>query len=89
MSDDLYPTRLWWGQGRGVARHDGVYVVLRAAPALTSVPTMTEIDYAPNIVALVREGCGPSRDLTHDEMHDALAMLQDMARRARSALEWS
>ncbi len=87
MSDAIYPTRLRWSHRNGAARHDGVHVHLTQPPVLPGLEAMTEIDYAPNIVALVRIGCESMRDMSMDEMHDALALLHKMAHDARDAID--
>lgn len=80
MSAALYPTRLWWENGRGIARHDGVEVVLKVNPS----PTYSEIDYAPGCVAMVREGFDARRDMSHDESLAMWRFLERMAHAARS-----
>lgn len=87
MSDELYPTRLRWHHGRGLARCGGVQVDLRQAPHIHGLEAMTELDYIPNIIATVRVACDAMRDLSHDEIHDALALLQRMSSAARDAVE--
>lgn len=87
MSDALYPTRLRWCHTAGLARCDDVQLVLREVPVLPGLAGLTEIDYAPHIVAQVRIGAEAMRDMSHDERHDAMALLQAMARCARDEVE--
>jgi hypothetical protein len=85
MSDTLFPTRLRWSGGTGVARHDGVTLELHDPPPL--VTRLTEIDFVPHVTCSVREGFGRPRDMTDDEIRNALALLQAMAAGARGAFE--
>ena len=90
MSDSMYPTRLRWDAHSrcGCARHDGVQVELRKAPQIEGLEAMVELDFVPHVCAMVRAQAHEAmRDMTHDEMHDALALLQGMAYQARDALE--
>ena len=89
MSDDMYPTRLRWATSAGgIARHDGVTTRLGAgaAPAI-GIDDLSEVDYIPHVIAVARVGCGPMRDMTGDEQHDALALLQRMSADARDAVD--
>lgn len=69
MSEDLYPTRLFWSQGRGgIAKLNGRRISLRAVPQLPGVPlSLVAIDYAPGVVAMLMP-CGEKmRDMTSAE----------------------
>lgn len=87
MSDELYPTRLRWHHTVGVARHDDVQRVLRHAPELPGMECMTEIDYIPHVIAQVRIGCEPTRDMTQEERTAALAMLVRMSTGAKDGMD--
>lgn len=87
MSDAMYPTRLRWHHTMGCARHDGVSVELTRAPDLPGMQHMTELDYIPHVIAVVRIGCEPTRDMTQAERTDAMTLLQQMASDARDALD--
>jgi hypothetical protein len=90
MSDSLYPTRLRWDAHThcGVARHDRVTVELQRAPSIDGLERAAEIDFIPYVCAMVRSTSSEAmRDMTQDEMHDALALLQAMAWQARDALD--
>lgn len=80
MSDTLFPTRLLWDGRRGVARHDGVHIELRACP----FPAFTEIDFAPGCCSLVRERTDARRDMTRVEIDAALHWLERLAHAARA-----
>lgn len=70
MSHRLYTVRLYWDGRAGIARHDGVEVVLREPPQpLPTVHHIQEMDYAPEArVAQLRESACSWRDLTREEM---------------------
>ena len=90
MSDALYPLRLRWDAHShcGCARCDGVQVELRKAPHIEGLDGAVELDFIPHVCAMVRPTpADPMRDMTADEMHDALALLQGMAFQARDALD--
>lgn len=87
MSDALYPTRLRWHHTVGCARHDGVSVELRRAPALEGMDCMTEMDYIPTVIAQVRIGCGQTRDMEAIERARAMALLIRMSTGARDPLD--
>lgn len=71
----LFPTRLFWAQGRGFAQCDGVYATLTTRPAIPGLQEMTEMDYLPGMSATVREGCNARRELTSDEAAATLKWL--------------
>lgn len=87
MSDALYPTRLRWHHTCGVARHDGVSVELRHAPALPGLDCMTELDFIPGVMAEVRIGCEEKRDMTNGEREHALKLLSQMSSEARDLID--
>ncbi len=87
MSDSLYPSRLRWHHTIGCARHDGVSVELRHAPALHGMDCMTEMDYIPTVMAQVRIGCEAVRDMTALEQSRAMELLLRMAANARDVLD--
>lgn len=81
MSDALYPTRLEWDGRQGLARHDGVQILLQRSPT-----TFAEVHYTPGIQAQVRErAVDPRRDMTAQEVASAQAWLVNMATNARQA----
>jgi hypothetical protein len=82
MSDALYPTRLYWSAGRGLARFRGHEVRLAQPPHLPGLQ-LEEIDYAPGIIAQVmplREG---RRDMEPHEREAALKALCELTESAR------
>ena len=85
MGDLQYPTRLRWHQTVGVARHDGASVELHAAP--TGFMACSEIDFVPGVIAVVREGCNATRDMTPTEQSHAMALLIRMSTEARDAVD--
>lgn len=87
MSDDLYPTRLRWHHTIGVARHDGVAVQIRRAPALDGMECMTEMDYIPTVIAQVRIGCEQVREMKDFERARAMGLLVRMAAAARDSID--
>lgn len=86
MSDE-YPIRLYFSHTKGHAVYDEVRTILRQSPAISGLEKLTEIDFIPNVVGTVRIGADATRDLTPDEAHDAMAMLQSMAITARDEIE--
>ena len=77
MSDDLYPTLLYWGGHRGSANLAGRHVDLTYAPRLSD-GTVWMIDYRPGIS--VREiqmrSTEPRRDMLAHEVDDAERFLR-------------
>jgi hypothetical protein len=75
MSVDLYWTRLYWDNGKGVAKQDGVSVDLTAPPVIGGVE-VDMIDYAPEtktyFMRLPYEG---SREMRTDERAATAAFL--------------
>jgi hypothetical protein len=88
MSEALYATRLFWNGRQGCARHNGVAVDLRTAPApLAGVHNLTEIDFAPEVrVAQIRESAGCWRDLNTEECTAVATWLAGVSAAARAAL---
>lgn len=80
------PIRLSWHHGHGYARYDGVEVALQFRPKLPTHPDLSEIDFSPNIIATVRDGCNREEELTGDECSYLLALLKSMAALARSVI---
>jgi hypothetical protein len=84
VSELLHPTRLAWDGRRGIARHDGVQVVLAERPEGLHYH---DIDYEPGIVAQCRDrACDARRDLTAEEIGAVVGALMRMAAAARRAL---
>lgn len=68
MSHDLYATRLYWQNGRGIAKLHGKTVPLDNAPDI-GVPAVLEVDYIPEIgVANLQTRFERRRDMTPDEV---------------------
>lgn len=85
MSASLYNVRLYWDGKTGLAKIDGVVVLLQAAPALAALPRVAGIDYAPEArVEQVREYTQAWRDMTRDEAAACHALLTRMAAAARA-----
>lgn len=78
MSDDLYPIRLRWCNGAGVAKRGGRLVKITQAPRLDGQP-VHELEYSPGIrVREVRvRAVDERRDLTKDEEAQVMAALRD------------
>lgn len=91
MSDALHPIRLWWcaGQARGIARHDGVEVVLRARPAvLRHIGRLIELEYSPGVRMLyVQEMGAGRRDLESGEAAECLAYLRAVSADTRYRID--
>jgi hypothetical protein len=91
VSDDLHPVRLWWSadRGRGIARHDGVHVELRARPrVLLNTARLIELEYSPAIgVLYVQEATGARRDMQTGEAAECLAYLRAVAADARHRID--
>lgn len=86
MSDFPYPTRLVWDGRRGLAKHDDVVLVLRGPP--NALPDISEIDYAPGIVAQIRpHDYDKMRDLEPIETVVLDRWLDDLAKWARRFLK--
>lgn len=80
----MHPTRLAWDGRRGVARHDGVQVVLVERPAGLCYH---DIDYVPGIIAQCRDrACDQPRDLAAEEIGAIVGALMRMAAAARASL---
>lgn len=80
------PTRLFWARDRGVADYAGVSVVLRQAPVLPGVAgPITELDFAPGVVAQLRVGADRTRDLDPRERAACLLILKRISFAARAA----
>ena len=68
MSIELpYVVRLYWENGRGVARLHGVQRALEAAPAIEGLPAYDMVDYIPKTVAMIRPVAFGVRDLDRHE----------------------
>lgn len=68
MSHDLYATRLYWQNGRGIAKLHGKAVPIDKAPDI-GVPAVIELDYIPEIgVANLQTRFERRRDMTPDEV---------------------
>ena len=50
MSLALYPTRLYWADGRGAAKLDGEELRLAACPQIFERVVLDGIDYAPEVI---------------------------------------
>jgi hypothetical protein len=74
MGDALYPVRLYWAAGRGVARVYRREVRLTQPPHLPGLQ-VDELDYAPLTVALVMPRHELRRDMTPGEIAQARALL--------------
>lgn len=79
MSLALHPVRLWWADGRGVAKAQGRPAWLHQAPQFPGFRLELEaIDYAPGIVALITLAGAPMRDMTPAEIHAARELLRNL-----------
>lgn len=73
MSHFLYSTRLYWANGRGIAKLHGVHVQLTS---FAFIGEIVEIDYTPEVcVARCRDRFGGWRDMVGDEIRAADALL--------------
>ena len=82
MSQQLYPTRLEWANGRGFARHDGVEIELRRSPGIYA-----EVHYTPGLQAELREHASDAkREMTAQEIRQAQSYLNNLAFCVRSAV---
>lgn len=85
MSVLLYPRRVFWNGRAGCVRNDPHVRELAAPPELPGcVLRIVEIDYAPGIVAQLREPAGPMRDMTATERAACDRLLADLAATRRS-----
>ena len=75
MSLALYPTRLYWDGTHGVAKLDGMAVLLTAAPELPGLDVVA-IDYAPGVVAMVMPRFQAWRDMEAAEIEATCAFLR-------------
>lgn len=76
MSAALYPNRLYWDGRQGCAKFCGDGVELAAMPLIDGLPMWTtEVDYAPGVVAMLRERADARRDMTGDEIRAVRAWL--------------
>lgn len=84
MSGAYYLTRLLWDGHTGQAKHDGVSVELRHAPAV-GIEHLRYIEYCPGVrIFECRVGAEARRDLTAEERAACLAYLARMADAARA-----
>lgn len=79
VSDDLYYTVLRWGNGRGIAKAQGMKVTLTEAPDLGAGP-VEFVAYRPEVRDLeVRmHGAAEVREMTRAEERAADALLREM-----------
>ena len=83
MSLDLYPRRIYWDGRCGCVRNAPHLRALVAPPELPGcVLRITELDYAPGVVAQLREHAGAMRDMTPAEVAACDALLRDVRREA-------
>lgn len=76
MSAALYPNRLFWDGRQGCAKFGGEGVELASMPHVDGLPMWTtEVDYAPGVVAELRERCDAKRDMTSNEIRAVRAWL--------------
>lgn len=82
MSLELYPTRLFWENGRGTAKLHGKPVVLHAPPVLPGLPHLkvVMIDWAPppHDCAEIIEQFGARREMNTDEIAAVWALLREV-----------
>ena len=62
------PVRLFYENGRGVARLPGFERLLTKAPAIPGLPPIDMIDYVPLVVAMLRPLMWGQRDLEPHEI---------------------
>lgn len=89
MSADLYLTLLHWDSHRspaaGEARHDGVSVRLKGAPAI-GIEQLAFVEFNPSLrVFRARESAWGERDMTAHEIANATAFLERISSAARAA----
>jgi hypothetical protein len=79
VSDDLYYTILRWANGKGVAKHPGMTVTLKAPPDLGFGPVHM-VAYRPEVGAaeLQTRADRPRRAMLREEIQAADAMLRSL-----------
>lgn len=82
MIAELFPTRLYWCNFRGVARLDGREVKLTAPPHLLGLH-VDAIDYVPGVLATVLPSRAGWRDMTADERAQADRLLVQLTEGAQ------
>lgn len=86
MSQHLHLTSLWWDghSGRGLARHDGVAVELKAAPDV-GIAHLRQLEFSPAVrVAQARCSAEAMRELSREERGACQAFLDRLASAARA-----
>lgn len=78
----MYPTRLYWDGHKGVARHDGVEVILHEMPYVgTCIGAIDAIEYAPGLhVYEIQPRGDRRRDMSDAERDEVWSVLVRMAR---------
>lgn len=77
MSLDLYPNRIYFINGRGSAKAHGVTVPL-ARPPVELGADVVEVDYAPAVVALLRQEFFCWREMSTSEIKAASIFLDGL-----------
>lgn len=77
MSVHLYRNRIYWDGRHGCVWADPYMLALTEAPALPGLSIrLAEIDYAPGVVAELREHAGGRRDMTAAEIEACDTLLR-------------
>lgn len=79
MSVSLYPRRVYWDGRRGCIRNGVALTWLEAAPQVARGQRVVEIDYAPGVVAQLREHAGPMREMRPAEIEACDALIASIA----------
>lgn len=89
MSSALYNTRLYWDGIRGIAKHDGVAVDLRAWPAAALPVRPLSIDYTPEVRRAEIHLAGETHPqaMTGEQKTAVFAWLRRIAEAARTSVE--
>lgn len=76
MSEALYPTRLRYADGAGIARFANRGGPIAEKPVVPGLAPWDAIDYAPGVVALVRQAGGEWRCMDGLEVSAVLRWLR-------------
>lgn len=76
MSESLYPTRLRFADGSGIARFASSGGQITEKPTVPGLPEWGAIDYAPGAVALIRPAGGDWRCMDGLEVSAVLRWLR-------------
>lgn len=79
MSVSLYPRRVYWDGRHGCIRNGAALTWLEAPPQIVRGQRVIEVDYAPGVVAQLREHAGPMRDMRPAEIEACDALIASIA----------